>query len=376
VSKVNLCGLTAANLAHSSTPTIRMISEYAGVSKSTVSLALRNSSKIQKKTCLKIQAIAQEMNYRPNPLVSAQMVHIRRNSRSKSTPTIGFLSLFDGKSESGRFTSRGARKYYLGAKARAAELGFTVDLLEFDRTRFSDRRLQEILHSRCIEGLILAPCSLSTEDLKLNWDEYTLSAIGCFSSMSNLHRFFHDSFACLQDVMNLLARRAYNRIGFVSNEREEAQMGYLLSGGYLEYQSRLIPEDSRIPLLLLANVESHWSRKDDLRVSDWFELNKPDVVISSGVDLRNHIRSLGLRMPEDIGYVTVGRSGDVPGDCAGYDLREEKIGALAIDSTVARLYRNERGLPASPSTVLICGEFIEGSTLGRATDLTSLLRTG
>jgi LacI family transcriptional regulator len=358
-----------ARLSPSSTLTMGKIADLAGVSKSTVSLALRNSSKIQKQTCQKIQAIAREMNYRPNPLVSAQMVHIRHNTHRKTAPAIGFLNIWDGRTAAEEFDSKQMRNYYHGAKERAASFGFTVDLLEFDRAKYSDRRVQIILHSRNIEGLILAPTKLSTHELELNWSEYTLSAIGCFSGTNGIHRFFYDSFHCMQDVMDILGTRAYSRVGLVTNQRMEVQSGHLLSGGYLEYQSRVILEGFRVPLLQLSNTEAHYTAGQQLKISEWIKANRPDAIIGIGVNLSDLLRSQGLRMPEDIGYVALGWGGSNLDDCAGYHLNEEKVGAAAVDSLIMRMYQNERGLPTSPITALMYGDFVEGKTLRGAMDM-------
>ena len=119
-------------------PTLGLIAELAGVSKSTVSLALRNSSKIQKETCQKIQAIAQEMNYRPHPLVAAQMVHIRLNTRRKTTPVLAFINIWDSETDSQELSWSKVSKYYKGVEERAIRLGFLVDRFEFDRFKYSD----------------------------------------------------------------------------------------------------------------------------------------------------------------------------------------------------------------------------------------------
>ncbi|MDA1068643.1 MAG: LacI family DNA-binding transcriptional regulator [Verrucomicrobia bacterium] len=76
----------------SESPTIEFIAKKAGVAKSTVSLALRNSPKLLEQTRSRIQKIAQELGYKPNPLVSAQMAHIRSHKSQKSVTTIGFLN--------------------------------------------------------------------------------------------------------------------------------------------------------------------------------------------------------------------------------------------------------------------------------------------
>ncbi len=51
--------------------TIRDIAERAGVHYSTVSLALRNSPRLRPEICARIRAIADELNYLPDPAMAA-----------------------------------------------------------------------------------------------------------------------------------------------------------------------------------------------------------------------------------------------------------------------------------------------------------------
>ena len=51
----------------SDNPTFELIAKRSGVAKPTVSLALRNSPELLEKTRLRIQDVARELGYKPNP---------------------------------------------------------------------------------------------------------------------------------------------------------------------------------------------------------------------------------------------------------------------------------------------------------------------
>ncbi len=51
----------------SENPTFELIAKRAGVGKPTVSLAFRNSPELLEKTRLRIQDVARELGYKPNP---------------------------------------------------------------------------------------------------------------------------------------------------------------------------------------------------------------------------------------------------------------------------------------------------------------------
>lgn len=345
----------------STVPTIGKIADLVGVSKSTVSLALRNSPKIQKETCKRIQAIARQMNYRPNPLVAAQMSHIRSsNNNRRSTPTIGFLNTW--RTNRNHKSADKIKRCIRGAKERAEQLGFIFELLEFDRDQYSDQRIQNVLSSRGVEGLVVAPC-LRPEDMPiLNWSEFALAAIGCFEAFHHVHRIFHDSFTGVQQVLHILRNRNYKRIGFITNTVAERDTGYLFSGGFLEYQARLISDHEQVPILNTG--ERGKARPEEMlkTLGRWLADYQPDAVIGIQDQPLSALRELGYRIPEDIGYVALNWDNSMQ-ECAGYTQSMSKVGAAAIESLANRLYQNERGLPVQATTTLLLGEFVEGSTL-------------
>src|ERR1044071_9901410 len=58
--------------------TLQEIAEEGHVSRATVSLALRNHPSIPSETRGRIQAVANRLGYRPNPLISTLMSYQRR----------------------------------------------------------------------------------------------------------------------------------------------------------------------------------------------------------------------------------------------------------------------------------------------------------
>lgn len=343
-------------------PTIASIAKKAGVAKSTVSLALRNSPKVVEETRLEIQRISREMGYKPNPMVTAQMTHIRQNKSRKSIVSIGFLSTWIDEIQHKRIRWSIIGRFFDGAKARAEELGFHFELFEFDRTKFSDERIQQILSNRNIDGLVLSPLMLPDSTLTLDWSKFALSAIGYYSAFGKIHRVFYDNFDCMQRVMKLLEERGYKRIGFVTNQVTEDKAGCFWSGAFLEYQSRLIDEEDQIPLLRQMKQESQFTDEDYERIHRWYVENKPDVIISFLDKTLHYLESVGYESCKDFGYIALSWTKEM-GDTSGYYQSLENIGATAVDIVAERLYRNGRGAPVHSSTTLLTGEFVEGKTL-------------
>jgi DNA-binding LacI/PurR family transcriptional regulator len=65
-------------------PTLKQIADRVGYSKNTVSLALRNSSRVSEKVRAKIHEVAKELNYVPNARVNEAMSFVRSNGQMSS----------------------------------------------------------------------------------------------------------------------------------------------------------------------------------------------------------------------------------------------------------------------------------------------------
>lgn len=346
----------------SNSPTIASIADRAGVSKSTATLALKNSPKVVEEKRLRIQKIAREAGYKPNPLVTAQMAHIRQKKKQKLVTTIGFISTWLDEDHHKRIRWPIIGRYCAGAKMRAEELGFVFELFEFDQSKISDKRIQHILESRNIDGLVLGPLRTSTAKISLDWSPFSLSAIGYYDAFDKIHRVFYDNFRCIQLVMTRLGEYGYQRIGFITNQETEIRAGHYWAGAFLDFQFRLIPEEQRVPILSMTNLEAEFETPDFEKIHDWYLEHKPDVIISFLDRTLHYFESIGYSIPEDFGYMALTWTQDM-GDCSGYNQSLEDVGATAVDVVADGLNRNERGMPRNYSTTLLVGEFMEGKTL-------------
>src|SRR5438477_260710 len=96
---------------------------------------------------------------------------------------------------------------------------------------------------------------------------------------------------------------------------------------------------------------------------------KPDVIIAPSSDvvpaLPDVLRRAGLRIPEDIGLAVL--ACPEPGSpFSGVYQNGKMIGALAIDTLTSLVERHERGLPEQATTLMVEGQWNEGTTLRAA----------
>src|SRR5882724_9194975 len=99
----------------SARPTMRSLALAAGVSPTAVSLALRNDPSIPARTRNRIQRVARAHGYRPDPVLTHLMQHLRS---SRTTRGVANLAVFAPLQVP--FTQR----LVAGAEARAALLGY------------------------------------------------------------------------------------------------------------------------------------------------------------------------------------------------------------------------------------------------------------
>ena len=151
-------------------PTVRSLARSLGLSRTTVSDALRATGRTSPETAERVRKAAEDAGYRRNPLAASLMSELRR---SRGTTFRGVLAAVDLE-EPGRpaHASRFHRELVQGATTRAVELGFKVEKFGVGNHGVSLHRLDAILQSRGIHGVILLPAWQTPDFSKLDWSRY------------------------------------------------------------------------------------------------------------------------------------------------------------------------------------------------------------
>ena len=132
-------------------PTLRTIAQMAKVSKTTVSLCLRDHPRIRPEVRQRIQRLAAEAGYRPNALVANLFAQLRTNKTATYQSTLGLLCVAKNPAE--LETVHTFRSWIAGCRARATEQGYGFDQLWLYEPGITPARLVEILDARNIRGL-------------------------------------------------------------------------------------------------------------------------------------------------------------------------------------------------------------------------------
>ena len=333
-------------------PTMQQIADVVGCSRMAVSLALRNSPKISAATIARIRKAADELGYRPNPMVSALMTQLRQGRTVKRPTTIAYVTAYpteDGWRQPGLFT-----EFHTGAKKRAEALGYKIEEYWLRRPGLSEKRFCDVLFVRNVLGLIIAPLPSGGGTLSLEWPRFAAAAIGYSVTSPTIHRASNDQYSTIRLAVAELTRLGYRRIGLALTMDGDERVKNNWSAGMLVEQS-LIPVDRRVPLLLADGPF-------EAAFSAWFSDCRPDVVLTQEWQCRQILKQSGVRVPEDVGLANLGvTAGEA--DWAGMNQNAELVGAAALDLVDSQLRRNEFGIPAQQKTLVIPGHWVAGPTV-------------
>lgn len=339
-------------------PTMRELAKRLGLSPATVSLALRNDSRIASKTRRRVQKEARKAGYQLNPALTQMMAHVRRSERAPYRETLAWLNL--GESPE-RFGSSGIdylRQLWEGAKSRAEQLGYLVEQFWVAQPGMTGRRMNSILIARGIRGILIPPLPRSWGHLSIHWADFASVALTYTVSRPLVHRVVPGHFANMQHILRTVSRRGYRRPGLLLTRRYDERTGNRIRAAFLFHQQSL-PARSRVPVHLCSELQL------DEGCRTWMERHQPDAVITLGA-----LRDLQAHASNPPAVVLIGYA-ETDAGFAAIDENASLIGSTAVDHLLGMLSRNERGVPETPQTILVPGRWVEGESLP---DLTASMR--
>ncbi len=330
--------------SHPRPPSMKDVAAAAGVHQTTVSLALRNDTRLSEKTRSRIQRIAREMNYRPHPLVSA-LISLRRSRKERRFhDTIAFVV-------GARHPGSPYEQYLAGARSVAEEYGYKVDLFALGAGDLSEQRLNSILRARNVHGLIVGPLPQARGDFSLDWDRYCTVVIEYTFTGPPFDRLVHDHYAGMRRIMVECRLRKIRRVGLFLSTNGHERTEQLNGAAYWVEQKHDTFFAAIPPLILPA-----WHPAS---LASWCRRYRPDAIVTSRLYLDLVQEWVDQRGAATMQFFNVNAAPE--GAVAGICQNPFVLGGTAARLVIAKMIRNDRGIPANPHTTITRGTWLEGS---------------
>ncbi|MBE7539227.1 MAG: LacI family DNA-binding transcriptional regulator [Opitutaceae bacterium] len=326
--------------------TLRDIAARCDLSAMAVSLALRGHPSIPEATRERVRAAAMRLDYRPDPALAA--LNHYRHQRTPTAPgyVLAYVTCFEKRN--GWQQSPFFRRAYRGAFEQAELLGYRMEHAWLTEPGVTGERFAQVLEARGIRGMVIAPMPRPASRLQLPWARFSCVAIGPSLIAPVLNSACGDQYQAIMLALERLRLMGYRRIGLmVHPDADRRHQG--------KYQAAVAFTATReTPPPLVAEDPSD----DDLR--GWLRRHRPDVVISDVDANYDRLTSLGLRVPQDLGFASLVRSGRR--EISGVETFPEQIAGAAVLRLQQALYGNETGVPELPSCTFLPGKWVDGST--------------
>jgi len=333
-------------------PTLRQVATLARVSVSTASRSLAGRPGISRGNTERVLAAAQALGYQRNQLLGEVMSAARRGGTQTHLGTLGHLCLHaDGQAWRRDPT---LHAHWAAARPRAASLGFKVEDFVLYTDGMSEQRLCDILLSRGIQGVLIAPFPGRPRPLRLKWDRLAAVCMGHESREPRLDCVLCRPDDCLCVSMEKLRESGHRRVGLALERYQDEIIHHGWSRAFASSGSPLCP-------LLPARLE----RGEFL---DWVRAERPDAILTLSSfhgepsPMRDWLREAGLEVPRDLSLASLDITDFHPG-WGGMDQNSTEVGAAAAELLIAKLKAGTHGLPAVPRSLHIHGEWRIGDTI-------------
>ena len=330
--------------------TLTDVARIAGISRAAASYALRGDARVSRETVERVRKIAAEIGYRPDLRLSSLMAHIRRNRLPRSRETLAFVwvSIHPGE------TFPAYHQHYLstilsGAKARANQLGCSLAEFWLDEPGMTPARLARILRTRGITGVVFSP-AMHDLAIQLNWawEHFACAVIGNTEWTPALHRAGHYHYRSMWQTLQKLREEGVHRpAGILNRSIHERIHGVHAAAFHVNH-----PAPGLAPKLMQFALP-----EDRTLLRRWRGEPQPDALIVGWPVYGPEGEALRKLAPAAKRVVTL--DWQPRGMLPGIDVMNDQIAASAVDLVVAQLHRNERGVPAHPTSLLLEGTWRE-----------------
>ncbi len=334
-------------------PTLQDIAKRAGVGKATVSLALRNDPKISAATRERVRAVAEELNYRPDPALARIAAHRWRTREHPSDVTVAFVT-----TDHPWTKDEPLKVLRTGATEQGERLGYHVEHFRLNQLP-GPEQLARVLFHRGIRGVLAGPIFRDDFMERFPWAEFV--GVGCSLGYHQppvnvvVSDFHHAIVRAWREAVDA----GYRRIGVALLRELQAVDLFDKVSAALFCQKRLYPELEAIPV-------QHFPLEDRTEFRTWVREHRPEVVLGFNDTVHWWLRESGVQVPDEIAFVSLDTEAERKDDgtlISGMNPDYGFIGKTALGQLDILLRTNQQGIPERPLTVHVPSVWIAGETL-------------
>ena len=326
--------------------TIRDVAAKTGYSAATVSLALRDSPHLPEATRTRVRCVAEELGYRPDPLLAAIAARRWHGHPAEIRSTIAVISDAD---------PSGAQKMegWNGLERRARSLGYQIT--HYRVQDYPDaKRLSTLLYNRGVLGILVGQIFAPRFCAQFDWSHFASVAISEGAFRPPIHLVMPNHFHAVQQAWDYAREQGCRRIGMALFDIPTALDMHDRHAAFQDRQTT-VPRTSRIPVLSLPS--DHIRSKAPLLSADsslaaWIEQHRPDAILGFNDGFQWTLEVVGYAGAGSPLFISLWKQrADAP--WPGLLLPVDEIGARAVDWIDSLLRSGERGLPTYPATMEI-----------------------
>lgn len=332
--------------------TLNDVAQRAGVHYTTVSLALRNNPRIPTSTRKKICDIAEEMGYRPDPMLHALINYRFQLHGRRANATVAYLT--SGSNRSAWRQTWSDTEYMAGAETAARGLGFRLEHFWLGEAGLSHGRLSDIIHTRGISGLIIGPNRGGLDaPLALDWEKFCAVKIDNLPCSIGLHRVSSDRGGAVRLAIRKAREAGHRRIGIVMTENWDVECDGAWSSG-ISGEQWAAPDNETIIIHRLKNRTGKTSISEAgcRTFGEWIEQAQPQIIISDGEIRRALFEPREARGAEPLPFIDVALDHRESLE-AGVIHNFKHVAEVAMEMLATQMRLSLSGAPKIPTSTLV-----------------------
>ncbi|MEO6053883.1 MAG: LacI family DNA-binding transcriptional regulator [Chthoniobacterales bacterium] len=322
------------------------IAKLAGVSQSTVSLALAGSKEVSTAQRALIHKIAAQLRYRPS--VDAQ----RLASRKAGVVNRGAVLAWINQEITQDFWQRHpiSRAYWDGAQKQASLLGYKLDAFWMHESGMTQKRLSTILQNRGIEGVVFPHYATSSVKMEWNvWKKFAVVSLNHpFTPAVADHvcaDFQYNTDLCMEQLL----KNGPQSIGLVLKDVFNKETSATCLARYLFHTSTL-PKNLQIPPLITPDILSEKQKY----LIPWIRKWKPKILLARDYEVTQALANSGLSRVPDIVQLQLN---EMTKKSSGIDEKNKETGSAAIELLCGKLHQGKFGIMRPARVLLIKGSW-------------------